>query len=108
MLMLPNNQRTCSILKPFFVHPAGKCKKFLAAKAQGTGTPPGTLVALANPEARKRQKQTNKKTKPVWVSIFEFLPQGSWVLDCVRKQGLEKDLDKFHPGASDYGTTFFF
>lgn len=62
MLMLPNNQRTCSILKPFFVHPAGKCKKFLATKAQGTGTPPGTLVALAlaNWDARKRQKQKQK------------------------------------------------
>lgn len=64
MLMLPNNQRTCSILKPFFVHPAGKCKKFLATKAQGTETPPGTLVALAlalaNQDARKRQKQKQK------------------------------------------------
>lgn len=57
ILMLPNSEGVCSILKLCLLHPAGESQKPLLAKAQGTGKLPATLAALGpgNMDSRKIQ-----------------------------------------------------
>lgn len=55
MLVLPNNKGTCSILRLTLSIQLGRASSSPKHKAQGY-LPPGTLVAPANLDARKRQK----------------------------------------------------